>query len=245
MLAIFLALGAVVAAASAALPSPQCAAATFPAQLRIPCGTTEKNVPLTSELCIARGCCWDNNATTTTADGGDCAGGVLSTPSEGYSQGVWTQHVAVEGLKDQGWDVSVEIAGNVHDARRSSGGACCGNTFNVSALNVTNVGFVLRVARTCPQLPGGNCTGKFIGWGQQLLLAWKASAKADAKSCKFQPLPGPPSPGPPSPPPPAAPTTCYYAHAGLADEDIKHVVIVSADHLDEGYHGQVTDVNNR
>ena len=28
-------------------------------------------------------------------------------------------------------------------------------------------------------------------------------------------------------------------------EQVKEVLIIDADHLDEGYHGQVTDVNNR
>jgi hypothetical protein len=118
-------------------------------------------------------------------------------------------------------------------------GPCCGNTFNVSAVNVNNIGFDLRVERTCPGVKGG-CTGVYIGWGQELLLAWKAGASTSA--CKF---PAPVAPSPPKPPPPPSPMQCYYSSPALPPSEIKEVLIIDADHLDEGYHGQVTDVNNR
>ena len=60
---------------------------------------------------------------------------------------------------------------------------------------------------------------------QQLLLSWKAGGP----SCAFKPVPVGPTPPPPKPPP-----TCFYSQPGLPPEEIKEVLIVDADHLDEG-----------
>ena len=208
-----------------------------PQALRIGCGkSSDPSVPLTPDLCAARGCCWDANAVTTVVpdpiqDG--CRTGTLSTPAKGVQGvGVWTQHVAFSN--PAGWSVQVEIAGYVHHGQRGGPGPCCGNTFNVTVANNSNIGFDVRVERTCPNLPNGKCTGKFVGWGQQLLLSWRSAQ--NPSHCKFPPPPGP-SPSPPPPPP-----KCFYSQAGLSDEQIAEVIIVDADHLDVGYHGQIVDV---
>ena len=57
-------------------------------------------------------------------------------------------------------------------------GGCCGNLFNISVLNVNNVGFDF-VERYCGAQP---CSGISIGWGQELLLSWKAG-----KDCPLLP----------------------------------------------------------
>ena len=52
-------------------------------------------------------------------------------------------------------------------------------------------------------------------------------------------------PAPPPPPAPKPPPRCFYDSPALPPAEIREVLIVDADHLHEGYHGQVTDVNNR
>ena len=214
-----------------AIPNASQCSAVQPS-LRIACGkSSDRSVPLTSELCAARGCCWDSNTVPQVQDG--CRTGTLSTPAKGVQGvGIWTQHVPF--ANPAGWSVQVEIAGYVHHGQHGGPGPCCGNTFNISIANISNIAFDVRVERTCPNLPGGHCTGKYVGWGQQLLLSWRSGQRPS--SCKFPPPPGP-SPSPPAPPP-----KCFYSQPGLPDEQITDVIIINADHLDVGYHGQVVDV---
>ena len=212
----------------------QCSA--VPRSLRIGCGkTSDPLVPITSKLCAARGCCWDDGIPEIDSDPvkDACLTGTISTPAKGVQNvGVWTQHVPFSN--PAGWSVQIEIAGFVHHGQHGGPGPCCGNTFNLTVANVSNIGFDVRVERTCPNLPNGHCTGKFLGWGQQLLLSWRSGQ--NPSNCKYPPLPGP-SPSPPPPPP-----KCFYGQGGLPDEEISEVVIISADHLDVGYHGQIVDV---
>jgi hypothetical protein len=211
----------------------QCAA--VPLELRIGCGKPPHD---TAELCAQRGCCWDPSSPVSSPPvvlqappPPGCLGGSLSTPAAGVHVLSWSKHVAFanpSGIHD----VEVHIAGYVHGGQRGGPGPCCGNVFNVSVSGVNNVGFDVKVTRFCG---ASGCHGKFIGWGQQLLLSWKAGSAA----CPF------PQPAGPTPPPPPPPPQCYYGKAGLPPNAIREVLIVDADHLDEGYHGQVTDVNNR
>ena len=212
----------VVTVGASSPPPSQCAA--VPVARRLSCGG--HGVADTAALCAARGCCWANAsepalvAAPTPAPGG-CLSGSLSTPSAGVHAASWTQHVAFAnpaGFKT----VQAEIAGYVHGGQRGGPGPCCGNAFNLSVANVNNIGFTLTVTRWCG---AGGCKGRFVGWGQQLLLAWKAGPP----SCAFPPVPVGPTPPPPKPPP-----TCFYSQPGLPPEEIKEVLIVDADHLDEG-----------
>ena len=246
-LRLFWAAAAVAAPSAAATSSPQCSA-VFPPELRIACGGAApgskhgKGLKDTPELCAARGCCWapsttEAQTTAAPAPAPGCLSGSLNTPSSGVKTETWTQHVAFSN--PAGFRVQVEIAGYVHNGHRGGPGACCGNVFNVSAVNVNNIGFDVKVERWCG--PAG-CKGIYVGWGQQLLLAWKAGQRST--SCKFPPMPSP-NPSPTPPPSPLPPAQCYYSSPALPADEVKEVIIIDADHLDEGYHGQVTDVNNR
>ena len=157
---------AVLLAVCTAQPStPSCpaplAGPSFPPTLRIACGTSERNVPLTAELCEARGCCWDSMRTLDTPPPppkqhvhDSCISGVLHTPAGGVKNvGTWKQHV--EYANEEGWQLQLEVAGYVHDGHQGGPGPCCGNTFNLTAQNVNNIGFDVVVERTCPGMPAG------------------------------------------------------------------------------------------
>eukprot|EP00039_Didymoeca_costata_P021307 m.344143 g.344143 ORF g.344143 m.344143 type:complete len:974 (-) comp23897_c0_seq1:105-3026(-) len=207
-----------------------CPHTPLPPSQRATCGNAA-----TEELCVARGCCWASSLVAQPSAQeiqGSCATGNIHTPAEGvHNTSMWSTHVEFENPGR--WDVQAEIAGYIHFGKQGGPGPCCGNTFNVTIENISNIGFDVQVVRTCPQDPP--CSGKFIGWGQELLLAWKAGE--DVTHCSFPP---PITPSPSPAPSPVSP--CYYS---TPVTDIKTVLIIDADHLDEGYHGQVTDVNNR
>eukprot|EP01052_Picozoa_sp_SAG31_P028950 SAG31_NODE_2838_length_5017_cov_3.102074_1_plen_246_part_00 len=179
----------------------QCAA--VPKELRVSC--VDSKTAIGPVQCAARGCCFDSAVDhppgIATAQPG-CLGGTLSTPKGGVHTLSWTHHVQFDNPR--GFRVETEIAGYVHGGQRRIGaGPCCGNVFNVTATSVNNVGFDIKVARYCGPMP---CTGKFVGFGQQLLLSWKAAGKTSGNGttdplsrCPF-PLPPGPTPLPPPPP---------------------------------------------
>ena len=97
-----------------------------------------------------------------------CLGGTLSTPTGGFHEkGVWAQFIPFSHVASaEPTGVELEIQGNIHNGKRSGPGACCGNRFKLSAANITKYGFSFRVERLDH--------GSKPGWGQELLLSWKA-----------------------------------------------------------------------
>jgi hypothetical protein len=127
----------------------------------------------------------------TTGVSAACFSGSLRTPVAGYRDGdVWTAQVKLlwPGHPEP---VALQIAGSVHHGHHAAPGPCCGNRFNLTVTAVAPSGFGVRVERT------DNRTTK-PGWGQQLLISWKAGAP----TCPFPPsvFPSPPPPAPPTPP---------------------------------------------
>ena len=102
---------------------------------------------------------------------------------------------------------------------------CCGNKFKLSLANTTEFGFDLLVTRIGVGGSGGNDMGSGVsssaqpptGWGQQLIIGWKAGPAG----CKFPSGPSP-TPGPPPPPPPPA-SQCFYP-AGGEPIEVVHMV---------------------
>jgi hypothetical protein len=204
-----------VTAAFAQTP-PQCGAAVSdPVDCSAGAGAS-----LTQKLCEARGCCWHQSPTAAAAlaEPAGCINGQTQTPKGGVTgSNVWTQHISFpDGKINDGDPISVEITGYVHDGKHGGPGPCCGNKFSIKAANATERGFDLVVTRAAP-LP------RDPGWGQELLLGWKAGPA----SCKF---PVGPSPGPSPPPPPPLPKSqCFYPKTG---SPIETVHMINSNHFD-------------
>jgi hypothetical protein len=188
---------------------------------------------LTATLCAARGCCWhpspsgDGDAVESGEAG--CIAGVANTPKGGVKgSNTWKAPVEFPGGQiNDGDPVAAEIQGYVHAGKAGGPGPCCGNTFALSTANITERGFDLVVTRT------GKLSGQ-AGWGQELLIAWKAGTK----SCKFPPGPHP-HPGPP--PPPEAKSQCFYPKTG---SPVEVVHMINSNHFDAGYADWTSKVLN-
>lgn len=120
-----------------------------------------------------------NNSNIGTVQVGTCLGGTLSTPAAGFhAKGVWAQYVPFSNVSLAApTGVQLQIQGNVHNGKRSGPGACCGNRFKLSAANITKYGFSFTVERLDH--------GPKPGWGQELLLSWKAGPD----TCSFPSIP--------------------------------------------------------
>ena len=220
-----LALPLLLPSALSALPSPQCAAVKD----RVDCSSG--NDLLSETDCLARKCCWH------APDGGaalgaprECITGTVDTPAHGVvGTMVWTHHVEFPGGKTiDGVPVAAEILGYAHNGAHGGPGPCCGNKFTVSTANVTSTGFDLRVVRT----DGSKAKP---GWGQELILGWKAGPS----SCAFPPKPGP---GPAPPPPPAKNSSCFFPAEGAP---IEVVHMINSNHFDAGYADWTSKVLNK
>lgn len=217
------ALGAALAQQPAPTSNPlQCAAVSD----RVDCSSGNKEL---SEVdCIARKCCWNAPADgrEQAEEPDECITGTVDTPAKGVvGADDWSQHVEFgSGKTIDGVPVAAEIMGYGHNGKHGGPGPCCGNHFTVTTANITSTGFDLTVVRT-------DASKAKPGWGQQLVLAWKAGPK----SCAF------PGPSPPGPAPPAKNSSCYYPAEG---SPIEVVHMINSNHFDAGYADWTSKVLN-
>lgn len=209
--------------AAAVAGAAQCAAVKD----RVDCSSG--NTELSEADCVARQCCWHPQRGLGGAAPDECLTGTVNTPARGVVGSMaWSQHVEFGGGKTiDGVPVSAEILGYVHNGQHGGPGPCCGNKFTVSTANVTSTGFDLRVVRT----DGSKAKP---GWGQELILGWKAGPS----SCAFPHI----GPSPPGPPAPAKNSSCFFPAEG---SPIEVVHMINSNHFDAGYADWTSKVLNK